>query len=134
MNGYSKTAGGFILALMVAVAFTGAAPTPPIGIHQDCIDGFDNDGDGPIDDMDGNCYEYPFADGGGESQTTMGPNGKAWASDQGYEMSLFDWHMIVAPHTVRCFQDAVYLQADIESNGEDPSLQQYNEWFSLNCN
>lgn len=139
MNGYSKTAGGFILALMIAVAFTGAVSPDPIGIKSDCIDGVDNDSDGNLDEMDDQCWEYPFADGAGEYQTTSGSNGKMFSSDS-YEMSVFDWHNQVAPHYFMmggqaCFgQEALYQQIESESNGEDPSYSQWLNWRALNCN
>lgn len=140
MNGYSKTAGGFILALMVAVAFTGAGTPAPIGIKSDCMDGIDNDGDGDIDDTDDQCWEYPFADGGGESQTTSGVGGKMFSSGS-YEMSVFDWHNDVAPQNfnlggIACFgsNEALYQQIESNSNGEDPSYSQYTAWRALNCN
>ena len=138
MKGYSKTAGGFILALFVAVAFTGVATPSPIGINSDCVDGIDNDSDGNTDEIDDQCWEYPFADGGGESQTTYGVNGKMFSSDS-YEMSVWDWQNIVSPHTFQmnsmiCFDPTVYQQIDQNSNGEDPSLTQYNDWSALNCN
>lgn len=139
MKGYSKTAGGFILALFVAVAFTGVATPSPIGIKSDCIDGIDNDGDGDFDEMDDQCWEYPFDDGAGEYQTTSGANGKMFSSDS-YEMSVFDWHNQVAPHYfnmggIACFgQESIYQQIESESNGEDPSYSQYTAWRGLNCN
>jgi len=138
LNGYSKTAGGFILALMVAVAFTGAEAAAPIGIKAECQDGIDQDNDGDIDDMDSNCWEYPFADGGGEYATTFGPTGKGFNSDEGYTMSVWDWQNQVAPHMFiggsSCFQDALYMSIDANSNGEDPSLSQYLEYEGINCN
>jgi hypothetical protein len=138
LNGYSKTAGGFILALMVAVAFTGAPEASPIGIKAECQDGIDQDMDGDFDDMDLNCWEYPFADGGGEFPTTFGPSGKGFNSDEGYTMSVWDWQNQVAPHmffgSSSCFQDALYNSIDANSNGKDPSLSQYQEYELLNCN
>ena len=47
----------------------------PIGIHIECRDGLDNDGDGVnsggsgIDWGDDDCFAYPYADGNGESFT-----------------------------------------------------------------
>ncbi len=141
MSGYSKTAGGFIVALFVAIAFTGAASPTPIGIKSDCMDGIDQDNDGRIDERDTHCWEYPFDDGGGESQTTSGPNGKMFASDS-YEMSVFDWHNQVEPSAfnqggVACFgpqYEPVYTGIDSISNGKDPSLTQFFDWRNQNCN
>lgn len=141
MNGYSKTAGGFILALMVAVAFTGAEAAAPIGIKMECQDGIDQDNDGSIDENDDNCWEYPFADGGGEYATTFGPTGKGFNSGP-YEMTVFDWHNQVNPVAfvsggLACFSpeyEPVYQQIDSNSNGEDASLDQWNQWMTLNCN
>jgi len=138
LKSYSKTAGGFILALFVAVAFTGVASPSPIGINSDCMDGIDQDGDGTIDEMDDQCWEYPFADGAGEYQTTFGPTGKMFSSDS-YEMSVWDWQNQVAPHIFQpgsqiCFDNSVYSQIDQVSDGDDPSLTQYNDWIALNCN
>lgn len=135
MSGYSKTTGGFIIALFVAVAFTGVATGEPIGIHEECMDGINNDNDqnNLIDGFDYQCFIYPFADGGGESTTTTGPSGKAFSSDSGYEMSVFDYQMIYAPQNIGCSQDAAYQQIEIDSNGEDSSFSQYMEWSSINC-
>lgn len=137
MKSYSKTAGGFILALFVAVAFTGVASPSPIGIKSDCMDGIDNDGDGDFDDMDDDCWLYPFADGGGEYATTTGPTGKQFSSDS-YEMSVWDYQNQVAPHRfaggMACFNDATYMTIDANSNGEDPSLSQFQEYQAINCN
>ncbi len=142
MNGYSKTAGGFILALMVAVAFTGAEAAAPIGIKEECQDGIDQDNDGYIDEQDDQCWRYPFEDGGGESQTTYGKNGKAFSSDS-YEMTVFDWHNQVNPVAfmsggLACFSseyEPVYQQIQsMHSFGKDNSYDQWSDWMTLNCN
>lgn len=144
MKGYSKTAGGFILALLVAVAFTGSAQEV-VGIHAECEDAIDNDGDSDIDAFDDQCWQYPFADGGAEYGTTPYPNGKMWSSDS-YSMTLHEWRvqqielnpplMGVMEHSY-C-SDAIYDQEyrDVEqaTNGQDNSRDQYNQWHVENCN
>lgn len=143
MNGYSKTAGGFILALMVAVAFTGT-PNEVIGIHAECEDMIDNDSDGAIDAFDDQCWEYPFADGGAEYGTTTYPNGKMWSSDS-YSMTLHEWRVsqimidpVLVSHHNYCFDhvayNAEYANINAFTDGEDNSDEQYAEWRSANCN
>ena len=144
MNGYSKTAGGFILALMVAVAFTGT-PNEVIDIHVECEDAIDNDSDGAIDAFDDQCWEYPFADGGAEYGTTQYPNGKMWSSDS-YSMTLHEWRVEqiglnpalggVMEHNY-CdanTYNAEYAQVATATNGEDNSDQQYATYHAENCN
>ena len=128
-----KMASGFLVALFIAFAFTGSVKAQPIGIHEECQDGIDNDGEGDIDENDFHCMEYPFADGAGESPTTMGESGKAFSSDS-YEMTLFEYHEDNTPWFIRCFRPQIYQNADILSNGLEGSLSQYNEWEIANCN
>ena len=141
MNGYSKTAGGFILALLVAVAFTGTAQEV-VGIHAECEDMIDNDGDSDIDAYDDQCWEYPFADGGAEYGTTQYPTGKMWSSDS-YSMTLHEWRVsqgdldpALFGHHNYCFGNYEQAYADLFNitNGEDDSQSQYAEWKSQNCN
>ena len=42
-----------------------------IGIHPDCEDGVDNNGDGLADFEDENCRIYPYNDGNGEEPTPL---------------------------------------------------------------
>jgi len=144
LNGYSKTAGGFILALLVAVAFTGTAQEV-VGIHAECEDGIDNDGDTDIDAFDDQCWQYPFADGGAEYGTTTYPTGKMWSSDS-YSMTLHEWRVQqiqlnpalggVMTHDYCNDQiyNAEYQQVAAATNGEDNSDQQYADYHSQNCN
>ena len=144
MNGYSKTAGGFILALFLAVAFTGSAQEV-VGIHAECEDLIDNDADTDIDAFDDQCWEYPFADGGAEYGTTPYPNGKMWSSDS-YSMTLHEWRVQqiglnpplggASEHNYcnNGYYDAEYATIDQATNGEDNSGEQYATWFSENCN
>lgn len=144
MNGYSKTAGGFILALMVAVAFTGS-PTEVIGIHSQCTDNTDNDSNGQIDAQDSNCWIYPFDDGGGEYTTTTGLTGKAWSSDS-YTVNLFEWRLSQAILDPSLFspsgddhcsdtvgKESYYQQIGTDSGGKDDSLSSYQAWHPTNC-
>lgn len=136
MSIYRKGASGFLVALFVAIAFTGAATPDPVGIKTECMDGIDNDNDGNPDEMDEHCFEYPFADGGGEYETTSGPSGKMFSSSS-YTMSVFDYHYSIGPHMIMCqfgSDPQVYVDADFNSNGEDNSLNQWIEWKGLNCN
>jgi hypothetical protein len=144
LNGYSKTAGGFILALLVAVAFTGS-PQTVVGIHAECEDAIDNDGDTDIDAFDDQCWEYPFADGGAEYGTTQYPNGKMWSSDS-YSMTLHEWRLQqieLNPPLGGSFEhqycdsgrySAEYALVATATNGEDNSEDQYTTWHSENCN
>lgn len=63
-----------------------------IGINAECEDGLDNDGDQDIDIADQQCFEYPYADGNGESDTPV--NERYTGSNY---VSLFDWHLANAP-------------------------------------
>lgn len=58
--------GTFLILLFVAISIKGSNS---VGIHPDCTDGQDNDGDGSIDHHDDDCFAYPYADGNGESFT-----------------------------------------------------------------
>jgi hypothetical protein len=146
MNAYSKATGGFVVALFLAVALTGT-PTFEVGIKAQCEDQVDNDSDGNLDARDGDCWIYPFDDGGGEYYTTTGSTGKAWSSSS-YSMSLFEWRLsqnLLDPSLFQqgqigsdhCFdtvaQEAEYTQIGIDSGGKDNSLSIYQSWHPLNC-
>ena len=144
MRGYSKPAGGFILAVFVAVAFTGTAQDV-VGIHAESEDAIDNDGDADIDAFDDQCWQYPFADGGAEYGTTPYPNGKMWSSDS-YSMTLHEWRVqqiqlnpalagvMTHDYCNAATYNAEYSQVSIDTNGEDNSDEQYATYHSENCN
>ena len=79
---------------IIAASFTG--DMSPIGYSSECTDGIDNDGDnlshsifrGGIDASDGSCFDYPFSDGNGETDTPMSDR---YNSLQSYP-SLFAFH------------------------------------------
>lgn len=70
----------------MAYALTGAAS--PVGIHAECSDIIDNDGDLFVDAEDQDCIDYPFADGNGESYT---PIDDRFNADGGYTMTAYDY-------------------------------------------
>ena len=76
---------------IIAASFTG--DMSDIGYSSECTDGIDNDGDassitGGIDVNDPSCFEYPFSDGNGETDTSMS---NRYTSSQSYP-SLFAFH------------------------------------------
>lgn len=77
--------GLLFIGLILATALTGTAP---IGYHEECINGADDDADTAVDGLDQECFNYPFADGNGESNTVVADryNGNAYAS-------LFEYHL-----------------------------------------
>ena len=80
---------GIILAVLLGNALTGFAP---VGYHEECIDGIDNDGDGLNDADDLQCQIYPYEDGNGESETP--PESQTYDGvATGYE-SLADYHAL----------------------------------------
>lgn len=87
-----QNAGIVVLFLAILAGALAGSPRTYIGISAECEDGLDNDGDNDIDFGDSECYEYPYADGNGESNT---PNSERYAST--YYVSLFDWHLQNSP-------------------------------------
>ena len=81
----------FLFVAILAGALTGSARTY-VGIHAECEDGLDNDGDLDVDFGDQQCFEYPYADGNAESDTPMN---ERYTSNN--YVSLFDWHLQNAP-------------------------------------
>ena len=80
---------GIILDVLLGNALTGFAP---IGYHEECIDGIDNDGDGMNDADDLQCQMYPYEDGNGESDTP--PESQTYDGlDTGFQ-SLADYHAL----------------------------------------
>lgn len=76
---------------IIAASFTG--DLSEIGYSYECTDGLDNDGDlnaidGGIDSGDLSCFEYPFSDGNGETNT---PLNERYTSNRDYP-SLFHYH------------------------------------------
>jgi hypothetical protein len=88
---YKAVGIGFILALLLATSFTGGSGL--IGYKWECINGIDDDGDqnsinGGTDGNDFSCFEYPFNDGNGETDT---PLNERYTSNNDYS-SLFGYH------------------------------------------
>lgn len=137
-----------IFLTLLAVAFTGAE-IGKVGIHPDCLDGVDNDGDGSTDFADNQCEEYPFADGGGEYPTTFGQGGKAYSSIA-YEYSTWEVHyqylsvlygLVDADWCSKYSQIGPYYTLDWYENNfslqltnyKDTSVQDYTNWYNANC-
>lgn len=80
MKRNSAAVAAVVLALILGNALAGLAA--PIGYHAECTDGIDNNQDGFADGDDPECVQYPWADGNGESPTTV--QGYYQSSD-GYE-------------------------------------------------
>ena len=80
-----------IFLLLIASAFSGSGQTV-IGIHEECKDGIDNDGDSDIDIGDNECFFYPYEDGNAEDPTPV--NERYTANNY---VSLFDYHLENSP-------------------------------------
>lgn len=76
---------------ILAGALTGKGVVT-VGISAECEDGLDNDADLDIDIGDQQCFEYPYADGNGESDTPM--NERYVSTNY---VSLFEWHLQNSP-------------------------------------
>jgi hypothetical protein len=127
MKSYSIGAGAAILMLFLAMALVGQTPT--IGIHEECLDAIDNDSDGNVDGEDMDCYEYPFEDGNGETQT---PIEARFTSNYDYEMSIHDYHFNNGYYDIQFYCDemssgAFYQAIQTNSNGKDSS---YDDWVA----
>ena len=100
------TIGTFIVLGLVAVALVGSGPGPE-GIHAECADGLDNDGDGgtdlgintgpPVPNWDQSCLDYPYADGNGETDTP--PADRYTNTEHGYThvLDLLESHFTYGP-------------------------------------
>jgi hypothetical protein len=136
MNSSGKIIIAIFMALL-ATALTGKVSTP-VGIHSQCEDGIDNDSDSDIDIVDTNCFDYPFADGGGEYTTTTGVGGKAWSSSS-YSISIWEYHYNQGYNSdpAWCSDYSLYIASYnllfTESGGKDTSGQDYTNWKNQNC-
>ena len=108
-QGFGLTA---LFLITMAYALTGAAA--PVGIHVECSDAIDNDGDMAVDADDQECIDYPFADGNGESFT---PIDDRFTADGGYTMSAYDY-----------WYDALVG----ETYTGDPCVPNYAAWYGPN--
>ena len=86
---------------IIAASFTG--DLSEIGYSSECTDGLDNDGDqnaidGGIDSTDFSCFEYPYSDGNGDTNT---PSNERYTSNRDYP-SLFDYHRDFGGFQVVC--------------------------------
>lgn len=124
-QGFGLTA---LFLIVMAYALTGAAA--PVGIHVECMDTIDNDGDGGIDADDTECLQYPFADGNGESPT---PVEDRFTSDAGYSMTAYDyWFEALVAGTYNS-DPCNPPVGDWFGPNNDGSGNQYNEFFNNNC-
>jgi len=125
-QGFGLTA---LFLITMAYAFTGAPG--PVGIHVECMDGIDNDGDMAVDAEDQDCINYPFADGNGESPT---PLGERYTSDRGYTKSAYDyWFEALNAGTYTA--DPCNLIYDWMPQPEgDGSYEQYGDFYLTYCN
>ena len=104
-----------IVGLVLATALTGIKP---IGYHEECVNGLDDDTDTWIDGFDASCYYYPFEDGNGESDTL--PEDRYTGSNYA---SLFEYHRdytgadpaITADAICQAIDENLYSQSDFES-------------------
>ena len=77
MDSRSGYRASVLIALFLGIiAASFAGDLSEIGYSQECIDSIDNDGDqnaidGGIDSGDLSCFEYPFDDGNGETDTPL---------------------------------------------------------------
>ena len=108
-QGFGLTA---LFLIVVAYAFTGAAA--PVGIHAECMDTIDNDGDASIDVEDQDCIDYPFADGNGESPT---PINDRFGAPEGYISTAYDWW---------------YQELVAGTYKDDPCLVNAGAWYGPN--
>lgn len=87
---FAITAGLFLFFAVMVNALVG---TSQIGIHEDCLDGLDNDGDSFTDFGDNDCAIYPYADGNGEEFTPEQDrmNGEAYIHGNAFDAYLIYW-------------------------------------------
>lgn len=123
---------GFGLLFFGIILATALAGGEPVGYHEECVNGIDDDSDAGIDGGDDQCFEYPFADGNGESPTSTSQR-----YTNGAYQSLFEYHRDYsgdqqATEGAICFagatgmyspQDEAAAQAWIEETGTDCSGQ-----------
>lgn len=94
MDSRSGYRASVLIALFLGIiASSFAGDLSEIGYSQECIDSIDNDGDqfaidGGIDSGDLSCFEYPFSDGNGETDT---PLNERYTSNRDYP-SYFHYH------------------------------------------
>lgn len=85
-NGKGPAAGFALLffAIAMGAAFQGSSP---IEYAEECTNGLDDDADTGADGLDDDCFNYPFKDGNGESNTPVADR----YNGAGY-VSLFEYH------------------------------------------
>lgn len=88
--------GSGLAAVAIVIFAFGLAGTLPIGIHEECKDGINNDpsSDQHFDLFDGSCLAYPYADGNGETDTPTGERFNsyhgAYTAPAGFN-NVFEW-------------------------------------------
>jgi hypothetical protein len=116
-----------VFLLLIASAFAGSGPRF-VGIHEECIDGIDNEGDGDIDVYDNECYFYPFEDGNGEEDT---PVNQRYTENR--YVSLFDYHLQYAPpgseEATVCFA----LSVQLYDESDEQKAQNWVDENQVNC-
>lgn len=100
-NGYRASVLIALFLGIIAASFAG--DLSEIGYSAQCTDGLDNDGDinaidGGIDSQDLSCFEYPFSDGNGETDT---PLNERYSSARDYP-SLFHYHRDYGDFQIVC--------------------------------
>lgn len=127
------TIGTFIVLGLVAVALVGSGPGPE-GIHAECADGLDNDGDGgtdlgintgpPVPNWDQSCLDYPYADGNGETDTP--PADRFTNIEHGYVhvLDLLEMHFIYGPTSGTAGFSAAFQDGHVM----DPTFDGWNAW------
>tara|TARA_B110000305_G_scaffold196626_1_gene221808 strand:- start:97 stop:498 length:402 start_codon:yes stop_codon:yes gene_type:complete len=128
MKRNSAAVAGIILAVLLGNALTGFAP---VGYHEECIDGIDNDGDGLNDADDLQCQIYPYEDGNGESETP--PESQTYDGvATGYE-SLADYHALANdPATVEQ-NICTYMALSLYNEPDMQKALNYEISLDLNC-
>ena len=121
---YAVGTGAFLAFLMLGTALVGITP---VGIHEECTDGLDNGfpplpGDGNIDGDDPNCFEYPYSDGYGESNTQSEDRYLSNAY-----VSLFDYHVEYSSDPLDTVCQAVALAVYDQPSDLDKANEYINE-------
>jgi len=128
MKRNSAAVAGIILAIFLGNALTGFAP---VGYHEECIDGIDNDGDGFNDADDLQCQIYPYEDGNGESDTP--PESQTYDGvATGFE-SLADYHALANDPQFRESNICTHIVLNLYNQPDMQMALYYESSLNLNC-
>ena len=121
---YTVGTAAFLMFLILGTALVGITP---IGINEDCKDGIDNffpplTGDGNIDADDERCFQYPYADGNGESFTGLEDR----YLSKSY-VSLFDYHVEYSSDPLDTVCAAISFATYTDSNDLNKANAYINE-------